>query len=109
MSTDKTPELSSLASPPPGRDPPAQAPSNSTNVYRAIVAGGPFGGFEESGDEEARGGDLVELKPGEVPQEDVVAKDVGEGAVGEVGREEVGGGEVGVGDLGTARSVREVR
>jgi len=54
--------------------------------------------LEESGDKEAGGGDLVELKPVEAAHEDMVAEDVVEGAVGEVVREEVGGGEVGVGD-----------
>ena len=52
------------------------------DVDGAVVAGGPSGGLEERGDEEARWGDLVELGPGEVTQEDVVAEDVGEGARG---------------------------
>ncbi|GKV50378.1 hypothetical protein SLEP1_g57085 [Rubroshorea leprosula] len=64
----------------------------------AKVRWGAAGGLEESGDEDFRRGDLLEVGRGEILEEDVVAEEVGKGglrqAVGEVG----GGSKIGVGD-----------
>ena len=71
-----------------------------SDVNGTGIASGASGGLEESGDESAGGRDLVEVGPGEVLKEDVVAEDVREvGRREVVAREEVGGGrEVGVRD-----------
>lgn len=54
--------------------------------------------MEESRDENSGGEDFLEVGPGVVLEEDVVAEEVGEGGLRDAVGDGVGGGEVGIGD-----------